>query len=121
MWCSDALEECSSGVLGAMDIMYQRGKIQEESLYCEHRKHDGGLPLVSVNMFLSKEHAGEVANEIELIRSTEGEKGQQITNVVPWQTERNLIVMHSWGVRRAGTVVSSGHGAATGECVPAPV
>ncbi|MCK7594187.1 methylmalonyl-CoA mutase family protein [Pseudomarimonas salicorniae] len=79
------------GVLGAMDTMYQRGKIQEESLYYEHKKHDGSLPLVGVNMFLPKEHAGEVATEIELIRSTEEEKAQQIENVRGWQTNRNRL------------------------------
>lgn len=79
------------GVLGAMDTMYQRGKIQEESLYYEHKKHDGSLPLVGVNMFLPKEHAGEVATEIELIRSTEEEKGQQIENVRNWQCNRNAL------------------------------
>ncbi|HEY4530450.1 MAG TPA: methylmalonyl-CoA mutase family protein [Luteimonas sp.] len=79
------------GVLGAMDTMYQRGKIQEESLYYEHKKHDGSLPLVGVNMFLPKEHAGEVATEIELIRSTEEEKGQQIENVRGWQQSRNVL------------------------------
>ncbi len=77
------------GVLGAMDTMYQRGKIQEESLYYEHKKHDGSLPLVGVNMFLPKEHAGEIATEIELIRSTPEEKGQQISNVALWQASRN--------------------------------
>jgi len=79
------------GVLGAMDTMYQRGKIQEESLYYEHKKHDGSLPLVGVNMFLPKEHGGEVATEIELIRSTEEEKGQQIENVRAWQASRNRL------------------------------
>ena len=79
------------GVLGAMDTMYQRGKIQEESLYYEHKKHDGSLPLVGVNMFLPKEHAGEIATEIELIRSTEEEKGQQIENVRLWQQSRNVL------------------------------
>ncbi|MFC3715848.1 methylmalonyl-CoA mutase family protein [Luteimonas soli] len=79
------------GVLGAMDTMYQRGKIQEESLYYEHKKHDGSLPLVGVNTFLPKEHAGEVATEIELIRSTEEEKGQQIENVRGWQASRNRL------------------------------
>ncbi len=77
------------GVLGAMDTMYQRGKIQEESLYYEHKKHDGSLPLIGVNTYLPKDHAGEVATTIELIRSTEGEKGQQITNVASYQTIRN--------------------------------
>jgi isobutyryl-CoA mutase len=79
------------GVLGAMDTMYQRGKIQEESLYYEHKKHDGSLPLVGVNTFLPKEHAGEVATEIELIRSTEEEKAQQIANVQIWQYSRNPL------------------------------
>ena len=83
------------GVLGAMDTMYQRGKIQEESLYYEHKKHDGSLPLVGVNTFLPKEHAGEVATEIELIRSTEEEKGQQITNVRGWQANRNRLAPES--------------------------
>ncbi|SFK70017.1 methylmalonyl-CoA mutase family protein [Lysobacter sp. cf310] len=77
------------GVLGAMDTMYQRGKIQEESLYYEHKKHDGSLPLVGVNTFLPKDHGGDIVTEIELIRSTEGEKGQQIDNVLAYQTGRN--------------------------------
>ncbi|MGB8378243.1 MAG: methylmalonyl-CoA mutase family protein, partial [Rhodanobacteraceae bacterium] len=77
------------GVLGAMDTMYQRGKIQEESMYYEHKKHDGSLPLIGVNTFLPKEHAGEIETEIELIRSTEEEKAQQIENVRRWQQSRN--------------------------------
>jgi isobutyryl-CoA mutase len=77
------------GVLGAMDTMYQRGKIQEESMYYEHKKHDGSLPLVGVNTFLPKEHAGDIVTEIELIRSTPDEKGQQITNVKAYQENRN--------------------------------
>jgi len=77
------------GVLGAMDTMYQRGKIQEESLYYEHKKHDGSLPLVGVNTFLPKEHAGDIVTEIELIRSTPEEKGQQIHNVQSFQQARN--------------------------------
>jgi methylmalonyl-CoA mutase len=77
------------GVLGAMDTMYQRGKIQEESLYYEHKKHDGSLPLIGVNTFLPKDHGGDIVTEIELIRSTEGEKGQQIENVGGYQTLRN--------------------------------
>ncbi|PRH83347.1 methylmalonyl-CoA mutase family protein [Arenimonas caeni] len=81
------------GVLGAMDTMYQRGKIQEESLYYEHKKHDGSLPLIGVNTFLPKDHAGEVATEIELIRSTEPEKAQQITNVQLFQAARNEVVV----------------------------
>ena len=76
----EALSE-RGGVLGAMDTMYQRGKIQEESMYYEHKKHDGSLPLIGVNTFLPKEHGGEIATTVELIRSTPEEKAQQITNV----------------------------------------
>ncbi len=107
------------GVLGAMDTMYQRGKIQEESLYYEHKKHDGSLPLVGVNMFLPKEHAGEVATEIELIRSTEEEKGQQIENVHNWQRNRNALApagetSHSHEVDGASNEdgIHDGHGLA---------
>ena len=77
------------GVLGAMDTMYQRSKIQEESLYYEHKKHDGSLPLIGVNTFLPKDHGGEIATTIELIRSTEDEKNQQIAYVQAYQDNRN--------------------------------
>jgi len=77
------------GVLGAMDTMYQRGKIQEESLYYEQKKHDGSLPLIGVNTYLPKEHAGDITTTIELIRSTAEEKGQQIANVQAYQRARN--------------------------------
>jgi methylmalonyl-CoA mutase len=69
------------GVLGAMETMYQRGKIQEESLYYEHKKHDGSLPIVGVNTFLP-EHANPDKNRhAELIRSTEEEKQAQVVAV----------------------------------------
>ena len=65
------------GVLGAMDTMYQRGKIQEESLYYEHKKHDGSLPIIGVNTFRNPN--GDTALEtIELARSTEDEKQSQL-------------------------------------------
>ncbi len=80
------------GVLGAMDTMYQRGKIQEESLYYEQKKHDGSLPLIGVNTFLPKNHGGEIATTIELIRSTEEEKGQQIANVDGFRRVRNRVI-----------------------------
>ncbi|MBX3724464.1 MAG: methylmalonyl-CoA mutase family protein [Xanthomonadales bacterium] len=99
------------GVLGAMDTMYQRGKIQEESLYYEHKKHDGSLPLVGVNTFLPKEHGGEVATEIELIRSTPEEKGQQIANVKAWQGSRNPLAPE--GETEHGHVVEDDAAAAT--------
>ena len=69
------------GVLGAMDTMYQRGKIQDESLYYEHKKHDGSLPLVGVNTFLPAEGGEQEGGEIELARSTTDEKQQQVGNV----------------------------------------
>ena len=71
------------GVLGAMDTMYQRGKIQEESLYYESKKHDGSLPLIGVNTFLPKEGQEDEVHELELIRSSEGEKKDQIRTCVP--------------------------------------
>jgi isobutyryl-CoA mutase len=88
----EALSE-RGGVLGAMDTMYQRGKIQEESMYYEHKKHDGSLPLIGVNTFLPKEHSGEITTTIELIRSTEPEKAQQIENVHNYQQARNSLVV----------------------------
>ncbi len=69
------------GVLGAMDTMYQRGKIQEESLYYETKKHDGSLPLIGVNTFLPKEGQEDEVHELELIRSTDAEKNDQISSV----------------------------------------
>jgi len=69
------------GVLGAMDTMYQRGKIQDESLYYEHKKHDGSLPLVGVNTFLPADGNQQEGGEIELARSTDEQKQQQVQNV----------------------------------------
>ena len=69
------------GVLGAMESMYQRGKIQEESLHYESLKHSGELPIIGVNTFMSEKDQDTLENEIELIRSTEEEKLQQIDNL----------------------------------------
>jgi methylmalonyl-CoA mutase len=63
-----------------METMYQRGKIQEESLYYEQKKHDGSLPIVGVNTFLP-ERGGEESRPAELIRSTEREKRDQVDAV----------------------------------------
>ena len=68
------------GVLGAMERMYQRNKIQEESLYYEHMKHTGELPLIGVNTFLNKNGSPTVLPN-EVIRSTKEEKEQQIQNL----------------------------------------
>jgi len=68
------------GVLGAMERMYQRNKIQEESLYYEHQKHSGELPLVGVNTFLNKKGSPTIL-PTEVIRSTTEEKELQIKNL----------------------------------------
>jgi methylmalonyl-CoA mutase len=68
------------GVLGAMETMYQRGKIQEESLYYETLKHTGEFPIIGVNTFLSSKGSPTVI-PAEVIRSTTEEKEYQITNV----------------------------------------
>ncbi len=68
------------GVLGAMERMYQRNKIQEESLYYEHQKHSGELPIVGVNTFLNKQGSPTILPG-EVIRSTTEEKEQQIKNL----------------------------------------
>jgi methylmalonyl-CoA mutase len=65
------------GVLGAMETMYQRSKIQEESLYYESLKHSGELPIIGVNTFLSKEGSPTILPK-EVIRATEDEKEDQI-------------------------------------------
>jgi isobutyryl-CoA mutase len=68
------------GVLGAMETMYQRSKIQEESLYYEMKKHTGELPIVGVNTFLSHEGSPTIIPK-EVIRSTVEEKEAQITDI----------------------------------------
>ncbi|MBW0177297.1 methylmalonyl-CoA mutase family protein [Sediminibacterium sp.] len=68
------------GVLGAMERMYQRNKIQEESLYYETLKHTGELPLIGVNTFLNKKGSPTILPG-EVIRSTTEEKEQQIQNL----------------------------------------
>ncbi len=65
------------GVLGAMETMYQRSKIQEESLYYETLKHSGEFPIIGVNTFLSKDGSPTILPK-EVIRSNEEEKVDQI-------------------------------------------
>ena len=80
----EALSE-RGGVLGAMETMYQRTKIQEESLYYETKKHDGSLPIVGVNTFLSGADASETHKDAQLIRSSEEEKQAQVASVRAFQ------------------------------------
>jgi len=65
------------GVLGAMETGFQRGQIQEQSMFYEHKKHDGSYPIIGVNTFRNPADTG-VPQKIELIRSTEEEKQSQL-------------------------------------------
>lgn len=75
------------GVLGAMEWMYQRMRIQEESLLYERRKHDGSLPIVGINMFLDPATLRDdyVQPDIELRRSSDEDKRAQIASVAAFQ------------------------------------
>lgn len=83
------------GVLGAMETMYQRSRIQEESLYYEKLKHDGKLPIMGVNTFLSAEGSPTVIPS-EVIRSTTEEKDYQVQMLrqlhKTWQPEAELAL-----------------------------
>ena len=69
------------GVLGAMETGYQRGKIQDESLLYERKKHDGSLPIVGVNTFRNPHPENEEAGSVDLARATEEEKRSQLERV----------------------------------------
>lgn len=85
------------GVLGAMETMYQRGKIQEESLYYETLKHNGKLPIMGVNTFLSSKGSPTVLPG-EVIRATEAEKQSQISMLkelhTTWSEESKRALKH---------------------------
>ena len=68
------------GVLGAMELGYQRGKIQEESLHYEHLKHTGEYPIIGVNTFRNP-HGDATVQTVELARSTDEEKQAQLTRL----------------------------------------
>ncbi|MDB5118266.1 MAG: scpA 2 [Mucilaginibacter sp.] len=73
--------------MGAMETMYQRSKIQEESLYYETLKHNGEYPIIGVNTFLNKKGSPTITPS-EVIRATEEEKQYQISTLHAFQ-ERN--------------------------------
>ncbi|MGX9133120.1 fused isobutyryl-CoA mutase/GTPase IcmF [Rummeliibacillus sp. JY-2-4R] len=76
------------GVLGAMETQYQRGKIQEESMYYEHLKHSGELPIVGVNTYLNPNPPSEEAiNSMEIARASKEEKDSQIQNLRNFQQQ----------------------------------
>jgi methylmalonyl-CoA mutase len=77
------------GVLGAMETGYQRGRIQDDSMLYEHRKHDGTLPIVGVNTFTAPAPDGPEV-PMELARSTEEEKQRQLTRLREFQGRHAL-------------------------------
>ncbi|MCW3082489.1 methylmalonyl-CoA mutase family protein, partial [Segetibacter sp.] len=95
------------GVLGAMERMYQRNKIQEESLFYEHQKHTGELPLIGVNTFLNKKGSPTILPD-EVIRSTTEEKQQQIQNLKAF-LQRNEHRSEEMLRRLKKTAISNGN------------
>jgi methylmalonyl-CoA mutase len=79
------------GVLGAMETGYQRGRIQDESMLYEQRKHDGSLPLIGVNTFLNP-NTDEDAPELELARGTEAEKRSQLDRLTDFRSRHGQEV-----------------------------
>lgn len=75
------------GVLGAMETQYQRSKIQEESMYYEHQKHDGTLPIIGVNTFINPKTLAQdyTPPKIELARASQDEKNHQLNSVNEFQ------------------------------------
>jgi isobutyryl-CoA mutase len=102
----DRLNE-RGGVLGAMERMYQRNKIQEESLLYESAKHNGELPIIGVNTFLAKNGSPTVLPG-EVIRSTTEEKDQQIQNLQAFQ-KRNADHAAALLQRLRETAVNNGN------------
>jgi methylmalonyl-CoA mutase len=95
------------GVLGAMEMMYQRNKIQEESLYYETLKHTGEYPIIGVNTFLSSTGSPTILPQ-EVIRSTTEEKEQQIQNVQSFQ-ERNATNCEKALAMLKNTAINNGN------------
>ena len=81
------------GVLGAMETMYQRNKIQDESLFYENLKHSGKLPIIGVNTFLNRKGSPTIIPD-EVIRSTQFEKDIQISNVRQVETANSHFAVH---------------------------
>ena len=95
------------GVLGAMELGYQRGKIQEESLHYEHLKHTGEYPIIGVNTFRNP-HGDPVPEHIELARSTEEEKESQLKRLAEFH-QRNAHQAPAMLERLRRTVIDNGN------------
>ncbi|MBI4754434.1 MAG: methylmalonyl-CoA mutase family protein [Betaproteobacteria bacterium] len=95
------------GVLGAMETGYQRGRIQEESLYYEGRKHDGSYPIIGVNTFRNP-HGDAVPEHVELARSTEQEKQSQLARLREFHA-RHAAEAPPWLERIRRAVIANGN------------
>ncbi len=95
------------GVLGAMETGYQRGKIQEESMFYEHKKHDGSYPIIGVNTFRNPDATG-AGGSIPLQRSTEEEKQGQIRRLREFQA-RNAGQAPAALAKLRQTVIDNGN------------
>lgn len=91
------------GVLGAMELMYQRNKIQEESLYYEQLKNSGKLPIIGVNTFLSKDGSPYQVPE-KVVRATKEEKERQIANLRAFQKRNEGIAQQKLKELQAAAV-----------------
>ncbi|MEP7063724.1 MAG: methylmalonyl-CoA mutase family protein, partial [Betaproteobacteria bacterium] len=95
------------GVLGAMETGYQRGKIQEESLYYEHKKHDGSYPIVGVNTFRNP-HGDPPHDTLVLARSTDDEKQSQLQRLADFHA-RHAAAAPAALARLKKTVIDNGN------------
>jgi methylmalonyl-CoA mutase len=95
------------GVLGAMETGYQRGKIQEGSLFYERQKHDGSYPIVGVNTFRNP-HGETAAGTIQLARSTDAEKQSQLRRLQQFR-ERHAERAPAMLERLRRTVIDDGN------------
>jgi methylmalonyl-CoA mutase len=94
------------GVLGAMESMYQRGKIQEESLHYETRKHDGSLPIIGVNTFLNERDSAQEHTAAPLFRASDAEQRGQVEAVRAFQARNARVAAEA--LRRLQEVAASG-------------
>jgi methylmalonyl-CoA mutase len=93
--------------MGAMETGYQRGRIQDESMLYEHRKHDGTLPIVGVNTFRNP-HGDEIPTTLELARSSDPEKQDQIDRLRRFQ-DRNAPGREEALARLCAVALSGGN------------
>jgi methylmalonyl-CoA mutase len=93
------------GVLGAMELGYQRGRIQDESMLYEQRKHDGSLPIVGVNTF-QNDAAGDAPAPLELARGTADERSSQLSRLAEFHARH--AVEAEIALERLRTIATNG-------------